>query len=327
MPAMPETPAIEKVTSGLQFPEGPIAMPDGTVVLTEIRRGTLTRVHPDGTQEVVAETGGGPNGAAIGPDGAIYVTNNGGFFEWNEIGDWTIPGETPAAWTGGCLQRVDPATGSVEVLADECQGQRLRAPNDLVFDTDGGIWFTDHGVTADHHQTYAGVLYRSPDGTVSPVAFHTESTNGIGLSPAGDRLYVAETHTGKVWAWDVTGPGEVGRHPDSPAAHGGTLLFDAPAGHLFDSLAVDGDGWVCVGTLGPGVGGVTAVAPDGSASEHLLVPDEVLVTNICFGGDDLRTAYLTSSGRGELLKVAWPRPGLALAYPRGDGGHGEAERG
>ncbi len=231
-----------------------------------------------------------------------------------EIGEWTIPGEVPEDWTGGCLQRVDPATGTVEVIATECEGRHLQAPNDLVFDAAGGIWFTDHGVKEALGETHAGVLYRSADGKILPVAFHTESTNGIGLSPAGERLYVAETHSGRVWAWDVTGPGQVARDPASPAAHGGTLLFDAPEGHLFDSLAVDGEGWVCVGTLGMGFGGITAIAPDGSASDHYAIPDEPLITNICFGGDDLRTAFLTSSGKGELLKMAWPRVGLALAF-------------
>jgi len=117
-----------------------------------------------------------------------------------------------------------------------------------------------------------------------------------------------------VWAWDITGPGQVAHDPASSAAHGGTLLFDAPEGHLFDSLAVDGEGWVCVGTLGMGFGGVTAIAPDGSTSDHYAIADEPLITNICFGGDDLRTAYLTSSGKGELLKMTWPRVGLALAF-------------
>ena len=67
------------ITDGLFFPEGPIAMPDGTVLVVEIARGTLTRVFPDGRKEIVAETGGGPTGAAIGPDGKCYVCNNGGF--------------------------------------------------------------------------------------------------------------------------------------------------------------------------------------------------------------------------------------------------------
>jgi len=303
---------FEIVTTGLHFPEGPVAMPDGSVVLVEIEQRRLSRVRPDGTVDTVAETGGGPNGAAIGPDGAMWVCNNGGFFTWHQVSDdLLLPGETPDTWKGGSIQRVDLDTGAVEEVVDECGGRSLRAPNDLVFDRDGGLWFTDHGVTAEQAGEQAGVLYRSPTGDVLPVAYGVESTNGIGLSPDGDRLYVAETHTGRVWAWSVVGAGQVATDPASDAPHGGMLLYDAPEGHLFDSLAVDGDGWVCVATLGQG--GITCVAPDGSASEHLTLPDP-LVTNICFGGDDGRTAFITSSGRGELLSTRWRRPGLRLAF-------------
>ena len=303
---------FDVVATGLHFPEGPVAMPDGTVVLVEIARGRASRVQPDGTVELVAETGGGPNGAAVGPDGALWVCNNGGFFTWHQVSDeLLLPGETPDTWQGGSLQRVHLGTGAVEDVVTECEGRSLRAPNDLVFDRDGGLWFTDHGVTSEASPGQAGVLYRSPTGDVVPVARDVEATNGIGLSPDGDRLYVAETHTGRVWAWPVVGPGEVGRDPASDAPHGGTLLFDAPEGHLFDSLAVDGDGWVCVATLGQG--GITCVAPDGLTAEHLPLPDP-LTTNICFGGADGRTAYITSSGRGELLASRWSRPGLRLAF-------------
>src|SRR3954452_23176889 len=69
---------IRVIATGLRFPEGPVAMKDGSIVLVEIERQTLTRVHPDGRTEIVATTGGGPNGLAIGPDGAFYVCNNGG---------------------------------------------------------------------------------------------------------------------------------------------------------------------------------------------------------------------------------------------------------
>src|SRR5487761_2560575 len=70
---------IHVLARGLRFPEGPVAMRDGSVVLVEIERQTVTRVAPDGTVSVVAHTGGGPNGLAVGPDGAFYVCNNGGF--------------------------------------------------------------------------------------------------------------------------------------------------------------------------------------------------------------------------------------------------------
>src|SRR3954470_6146750 len=104
---------IQLVAEGLEFPEGPIAMADGSVVLTEIKGQRLTRVRPDGTKELVVETGGGPNGAAVGPDNAIYITNNGGAFEWQDIQGMTVPGPTPAAHTGGSIQRFDLASGAL----------------------------------------------------------------------------------------------------------------------------------------------------------------------------------------------------------------------
>ncbi|HUE39691.1 MAG TPA: SMP-30/gluconolactonase/LRE family protein, partial [Candidatus Binatia bacterium] len=126
-------PEFREIASGLQFPEGPIAMPDGSVILVEIQRGTLSRVTPDGKIGVIAKTGGGPNGAAIGPDGKVYVCNNGGF-EWHEIGGLTVPGLQPKDYSGGRIERVDIDTGKVEVLYTECDGHRLCGPNDIVFD-------------------------------------------------------------------------------------------------------------------------------------------------------------------------------------------------
>jgi gluconolactonase len=301
---------LREITTGLQFPEGPVAMPDGSVVLVEMIRGTLSRVAPDGMTAVVAECGGGPNGAAIGPDGMVYVCNNGGLFEVTHVeGVGDVPSRR-ADHVSGSIQRVDLATGAVETLYTECDGRPLAGPNDLVFDAHGGFWFTDHGVTEADERP--GVLYAPPDGgPVRAVVHHTEETNGIGLSPDGTKLYVAETMVGRLWEWDITGPGEVAPDPASPSPHGGRLLHKAPDGQLFDSLAVDGDGWVCVGTLVNG--GVTCVSPDGTQVEHVPVPD-ALVTNICFGGDDLRTAYITASAGGTLQAMQWPRPGLRLAY-------------
>jgi gluconolactonase len=301
---------LTTIATGLRFPEGPIAMPDRSVVLVEIERGTLSRVTADGIVEVVAECGGGPNGAAVGPDGKVYITNNGGCFEFIDLGGILLPGPVPDTWTGGSIQRVDLDTCEVETIYTECDGRPLRAPNDLVFDAHGGFWFTDHGVRLDRTSDRTGVFYAAPDGSsIREVIFPLDAPNGVGLSPDGDRVYVAETHTGRVWAWDVTGPGQVSSTEGLNA--GGTLLCGMPGAQLFDSLSVDGDGHVCVGTLGEG--GITVVAPDGSGYEKIGLPD-MLVTNICFGGDDLRTAYVTMSGTGQLASFTWPRPGLALAH-------------
>ena len=120
---------------------------------------------------------------------------------------------------------------------------------------------------------------------------------------------MAETHTGRVWSWPVPSPGTATL--GLPINAGGSLLHGAPGMALFDSLAVDGEGWVCVATLA--TGGITAISPDGDEVEFSPIDDPV-VTNICFGGDDLRTAFVTSSATGRLLKTTWPRPGLALPF-------------
>jgi gluconolactonase len=302
---------IREIASGLGFPEGPLVLPDGSLLVTEIRRGTLTRVALDGKKDVVARTGGGPNGAAIGPDGYVYVCNNGGF-EWHDAGGLVIPGNQPEDYIGGRIQRVDLATGRVEDLYTECDGRPLRGPNDIVFDRDGGFWFTDLGKSRARDRDRTGVFYARPDGSsIREVLFPLDGgPNGVGLSPDQKRLYVAETFTGRLWAWDIAAPGEI-RVPDLPLGNGGTLLAGLPGMQLFDSLAVDGDGNVCVATLVNG--GITIVSPDGARVDHVPMPD-VLTTNVCFGGPDMRTAYVTLSGTGRLVACDWPRPGLRLSF-------------
>ena len=178
---------MREITSGLQFPEGPVCMADGSVLLVEIRRGTLTRVLPDGSQKIVADLGGGPNGAAIGPDGACYVCNNGGF-EWHDVGPITIPGDQPADYRGGSIQRVDLATGDITTLYSECDGHPLCGPNDIVFDPQGGFWFTDHGKTRARDRDRTGIYYALPDGSkIEEKIFPSDSPNGSGLSPDGKR--------------------------------------------------------------------------------------------------------------------------------------------
>ncbi len=301
---------IRELASGLKFPEGPVALDDGDVLLVEIARGTLTRVGAEGDVSVVAELGGGPNGAAFGPDGALYITNNGGCFSWDDVMGLTIPGAVPSDWTGGSIQRVDMVSGDVSTLYTESTSGPLRAPNDLVFDGHGGFWFTDHGVRLDRSSDRTGIHYATADGSrCEEVVFPLDAPNGIGLSPDGARLYAAETHTGRVFWWALSGPGQIER--DNPVGNGGHLLVGLPGLQLLDSLAVDGDGWVCVGTLVNG--GITAISPDGATVEHVPLPDP-LVTNVCFGGPDRRTAFATLSGTGALVSFEWPRQGLRLHH-------------
>lgn len=300
---------VREVTGGLQFPEGPVALADGSVLVVEIQRGTLSRVHPDGTIAVVAECGGGPNGAAIGPDGAVYVCNNGGF-EWHERGGETLPGRQPRDYIGGRIQRVG-FDGTVTDLYTEVDGHQLRGPNDLVFDAHGGFYFTDLGKTRQRERDCGGLYYATTDGTrVDEVAYPLTEPNGVGLSPDGSRVYIAETTTGRVWYWDVDGPGQL-RRGSGPA--GGTLLHGLGGYQRLDSLAVDSDGNVCVATLETGA--ITVIAPDGRIVDVVRpLEHDSHVTNICFGGPDLRTAYITSSGKGKLLAGQWHAPGLRLNF-------------
>src|SRR5436305_6049568 len=274
---------VRLVTDGLGFPEGPVALSDGSVVVVEIKAGNLTRVAPDGTKDVVARCGGGPNGAAVGPDGKFYICNNGGF-EWTEVMGMNIPGHQPHDYIGGRIQRVDITTGEVEDLYTECDGNPLRGPNDIVFDTTGGFWFTDHGKTRPRDKDQGGIYYAKADGSsITEVIHPADAPNGIGLSPAGDKLYYAETHTGRVYQRDVSGPGQLAEgNPLDPSV----LLVGLPGLQLLDSLGVDGEGNVCVATLGP-TPGINVISPAGEARLEPLGPAhwDVLTTNTCGRGD------------------------------------------
>lgn len=298
---------VRELATGLQFPEGPVVLPDGTLVICQIEAGTVSRVDPkDGSVTDIVGGLPGPNGAALGPDGAIYICDNGGNFGFIDLGGILVPAPlTPDTWQGGSIRRIDLDTGKCEVLYTACDGRPLLAPNDLVIDDQGGIWFTDYGRTYVRTADRTGVFYAAPDGSaIREVIFPLDSPNGIGLSPAGDRLYVAETYLGRLLAWDLTGAGEVASTSGLNA--GGKVLSHPGNGKLFDSLAVDPEGWICIGTLG--VGGITAVAPDGSTSKFIELPDP-LVTNICFGPEDPHTAFVTFSGAGKLAAIDWPSHG------------------
>jgi gluconolactonase len=304
-------PEIRTLAEGLEFPEGPVALADGSVLLVEIAAGALTRIGADGTKTVVARPGGGPNGAAIGPDGKCYLCNNGGF-EWiRDDAGHLRPFMIAKDYAGGRIERVDLATGAVEVLYRACGEVPLKGPNDIVFDAHGGFYFTDLGKVRAREMDRGAVYYAKADGSfITEVAFPMMTPNGIGLSPDGKTLYVAETDAARLWAFAVEAPGVVRKEP-WPSPHGGRILAGMGGYQRFDSLAVQGDGRVCVATLING--GVTVISPDGRHVEHHPMPDP-MTTNICFGGPDRKTAYLTLSWSGRLVAVDWPTPGLQLNY-------------
>lgn len=300
------------VTDGLRFPEGPVVLPDGAVAVVEIESGNVVRVAPDGAKSVIAHVGGGPNGMALGPDNQLYVCNNGGF-SWVYHDDGFVrPHGRADAYAGNGIQRVDLASGKVEMLYSECDGVPLFGPNDIVMDGQGGFWFTDHGKSHGRIMDRGALYYARVDGSlIKEAAFSLITGNGVGLSPDGKTVYATETETGRLWAWDIVGEGELAKEP-WPSPAGGRFVGSAQHGYQrFDSLAVEADGKICVASLVNG--GISVFAPEGGLVEF-WDGVEPYSTNIAFGGADMKTAYITLSGYGQLIAVDWPREGLKLAY-------------
>ena len=290
---------FEVLADGLKAPEGPVVMPDGSVIVMEMHARRISRVWGGGRTEVVAETGGTPNGAQIGPDGALYVCNCGG--EGNR------PGEHGG---GGRIERVDLNTGRVERLYDSIDGRPISAPNDLVFDETGGIWFTDFGTVREREIEKSGLYWCRPDGSeIRQGYFGGLGYNGVGLSPDGKTVYVTASWTGRLFSFALDAPGHLCKDPETNAPV--PLYVGSAAGEsVFDSLAVTEAGAVCVATIIGG--GITTFRPDGE-TRFLPLPDRT-VTNIAFGGDDMRDAYVTLLRTGRLVKIRWDEPGLKLHF-------------
>lgn len=299
--AIGPAPRFEVMAEGLGFCEGPVVLPDGSVIVVDLNGGNVTRVWKGG-KEIVRNVGGGPNGAQLGPDGALYLCNIGGVDPDNPM--FADPGKP------GRIERLDLATGKLERLFEKAGDIALSAPNDLIFDSAGGFWFTDYGKTLPECYARGGVYYCSPDrGTVKAITRDGTGFNGIGLSPDGMSLYFCRYFEGRLMRMGLTGPGEVEMDGDSGRPR--IELLGSGAGEAeFDGLAVTAAGNICVGTNR--TGGITTITPSGETSFAKL--PETMVTNIAFGGEDMRDAYLTWATSGRLVRMRWDEPGLKLNF-------------
>lgn len=303
---------FEIIAEGLLFPEGPVPMDDGSVIVVEIARQTVTRIAPDGRKDILCQTGGGPNGAALGPDGALYICNNGGM-RFSRTRDGLVYSEGAADdWSGGSIQRVALESGQMSTLFSHCEGALLRSPNDIVFDRSGGFWFTDMGRADEARIDRGAIFYARADGSlIRKVPIPVMTPNGIGLSPDGKILWVAETLTSRLLGIELAAPGELAREVSwfEPPL----VLGPLPGLQMFDSLAVEAGGHICVATP---LTGTISIFDEAGLIEQIAVPDPI-PTNIAFGGPDFQTAWVTCGGTGRLLKARWPRPGLPPSFPPG----------
>jgi gluconolactonase len=298
---------IHCLADGLAFPEGPIAYADGSVLVSEMAAGRLTRIHEDGSVEIVAHTGGGPNGIGRLPDGRLIVCQNGG--STFGVAPWPYdfdgcaklfrpvgPSESPITPQ---LQIVN-ITGEVSTLATEFvarsgKKQPLVRPSDICVDEYGGYYVTDGGATHGRDRTMTGLLYGNPDGELTEIVHPLEMPNGTALSPDGTKVYVAETRTRRVWEFGISQPGSVGSARGLATVPSGGPLNIGGA----DGLCVDADGRILVATLG--AGGVTVFSPQGELL-GAIPSDDPMTTNMTLSQDE-RTLFMTLASSGRLVAI------------------------
>lgn len=332
------------ITKGLEYPESPVYCEDGSVLLVEVKGEKLTRVLPNGDKETVANIKGGPNGVAIGPDedgvSQAYVLNSGGF-EWSQFPPppaepqiW-VSGLQPESYIGGRVQKVSLDNGAVTDLFTEATKApnfppgfpdwnppiQLKGLDDGIFDADGGLWITDFGKQRARDKDVTGIYYMAPGGSsIRQSIFPINSPNGIVLSPDGKWLYIALSWDRRVVKYEV-GPG--GTIKPNPKTTDGAYLVsgDFAGGSMLDSMRADSEGNLYVITMVPEGydpsinGGVTVVSPEGETLDYIEIasPDgaiDPIPSSICFGGEDLKTAYITCGGSGYLLSMPAKVPGL-----------------
>jgi gluconolactonase len=270
----------EQIAEGLKFPEGPV-WAGGALYFTEIAAGRVCRWSAARGVEPVAETGGGPNGATLGADGNLYITQNGGL------------GREQAARVPGAIQSVS-REGSVQLVTNSVAGIRLDAPNDLAFGPDGRLYFTDpRGDPDAAKNTASGRIFaldlRSGKGELlrelGPVY-----PNGIGFDAAGALVWV-ESFSRKGF-----------RLQDGRAE----LLFELPERHFPDGFCFDASGRMYVAST---YAHCVSVVERGRLVERFECHEKGMVTNCCFGGTDL---YVTESRIGTLWRIALGVQPLAL---------------
>lgn len=302
-PAARETVVVE----GLSYPEGPRFDPNGTLHVVELAAGTVSRVIA-GRREVLAMLVGSPNGAAFDVDGRLWVCNNGGNWGPNASTGFRAG---PGGLAPPAIQVVEH-DGRAQIVLDAIDGAPLSSPNDIALDPRGGMWFTDPvwavrdaGGNAPASASPPGaVCFADEEGIARRCATGLIFPNGIALTPDWSELLVGETGTGRVLVFPIRGGGRLGE----PRTWCDLGPHAYPDGMAFDSL-----GRLVVAGTGSGA---LFVATPGEPVETIPLEDAD-VTNLCFGGVDGRTLYVTEAALGRVVAIPWDVPGDQLpAGPR-----------
>lgn len=284
------------LANDLGFAEGPLLLPDNSVLVGDLANGRINRVMPDGQVRKIVEGPFIPAGLQFGPDGLLYIANMGGL----------KAGDPPAS-----LMRLNVLTGERTVLVDSFRNKVMRSPDDLAIDETGGFYFTIYG-EADTAMR-AGVYYW--DGKeIRQAANATVPTNGIGISPSGEWLYWTEYTSGRLFRRRIIAPGKL----EAPAVAYGDCLFIHPKPlTFFDSLRVDAEGCVSVavhdGTK-TGKSGIMSFNPLGNPINFTPFDDN-FTTNIVMSWTGPKVAYVTLSTAKQLVQVPWPRYGQKPRFP------------
>jgi gluconolactonase len=270
---------------------------DGSLYVSDLGAGVIRHVRLDGTTEVLAETGGGPNGIARGPGGALYVANNGGI-SWTD-GQVDLSAPPPSH---SRIERIDH-DGTITELYRSIDGRPLGKASDMAIDTTGAIWFTDPGHNA--LKAPAGHILRAEaDGSaIGVVASGCVFPNGVAFVPDAPILVVAETGAGAVFAYDVVGGG---RQLTSRRE-----FARLPKSYYPDGMCFDRDGnLVVAGTFG---GGVIVFDPEGKLIDTIPL-DDPLTTSVAFGRPERDELFVTQARTGSIVRLKWPCPGADLPF-------------
>lgn len=269
------------------FLEGPVFDASGNLFVTDIPFGRIFRIDPTGHWDLVAQWDGEPNGLKFLDDRQLLVTD----------------------YRHG-LMRVDVVSGAVEPLLERRNSESFKGVNDLMFDSNGRLYFTDQGQTGLHDPT--GRVYRlSGDGRLDLLLSNVPSPNGVVLSNDGRFLFVAATRGNCVWRMPLLADGSV-------AKAGQFFTLYGPSGP--DGLAMDERGRLLVAN--PGLGLVWVLNARAEPEEVLRGPVGASVTNLAFGGPSRQTLFCTDSTHGQILMARMDCAGMPLARPASAEGWG-----